>query len=181
MPALPTVPLPVDDRQRRRPDIGTRHAARIAHRWDADREGSAARTSPEKACAAQMRSTREVLGLAVAALDVHVGLECAHQRQRFVFVVQPHRRHGRQGADDPRTVDRVVERPAGPFGQTPRRSVGLDTNHQRTPMAACFREAGHMTGMQDVEYAVGEHQGTRQLGAQARQQGGSTVSSSAPL
>lgn len=98
----------------------------------------------------------------VAAFDQHVRLDQLDQLGRGVAVKPGHQADAFQCGQHGGAVLLVIDGPVLALALTLDRGIGIQPQHQAGAQGAGLRQVGDMTAMQDVETAIGEHDGTRQ-------------------
>ena len=100
------------------------------------------------------------LGRIVAALDDDVGFDPTNQLERRVLVEDGDGIDGLEGGEDVRSF---TLRPHGPLGslETFDRGVAVDADNQRVATRTRAHEDVDVSGMQEIEDTIGEHDLTR--------------------
>src|SRR4051812_3059741 len=111
----------------------------------------------------------DALDRPVAALHQHFGSAGGDERLRGVLVEPGHCAHRAERGDQRQAVGERVERPSRALAETARRGIAVQRHQQARAFGARAREVGHVPAVQDVEYAIGEHQRPRQLRQPARE------------
>ena len=98
---------------------------------------------------------REVLGQVVAAFDVDVRPDRSDQLRWCVLVEQDRVIDDVQRADERQPVRFSVDGTGRSF-ESPRAGVGVETDDENVSQSAGPAQKLHVSGMKDVEHAVGE-------------------------
>src|SRR5690606_31074449 len=91
----------------------------------------------------------------IAAFDQHVGFDMAQQVFRSAFGEADHPVHSAQSSKYSHATVNAVDRTTRPF-QAADGSVVVDVDDQAITLSAGLFQISHVTGVQDVEAAVGE-------------------------
>ncbi len=105
--------------------------------------------------------TDDGVGLVIAALDDHVGLQRLDQCKRGVVVEEDHAVDALERGNDARPFGGRNDGPVSTLAEPLRRRVAVDTHDQRCAERCGGLEYRDVPNMEEVEYAVREDHRTR--------------------
>src|SRR6266850_3183845 len=102
-------------------------------------------------------ATHDRLAGVVRTLDQDVRLKRGDEAERRVLVEQDHAVDRREGGKQPGPSGFIHDGAIRSLAEPADRGVGVDADHERVALGTGRLQQAHVTGMQQIEHAVGEH------------------------